>query len=125
MKMELATVEGVAVATVSGSLTLKDMREGAVTLWNSVEGPRFRVLWDLQAATFDLSRSEVQGLAEFIKKGSPAGDIRVAFVVSRDAEFGLVRMFEVFREAPNARTSVFRDRDAALRWLTASTAPCS
>ncbi len=59
----------------------------------------------------------MRDFAEFTKRHSPEGDLRVAFVVAQDLEFGLVRMFEVFRETPNARTSVSRDKDEALGWL--------
>lgn len=40
-----------------------------------------------------------------------------AIVTSRDAMFGMSRMFEVFAEGLFARTRVFRERGAAQRWL--------
>ena len=49
-----------------------------------------------------------------MKRASGAGGFRAAFVVARDLEFGLVRMFEVFRESDDVQTSVFRDLDQAL-----------
>jgi hypothetical protein len=42
-----------------------------------------------------------------------------AIVASRDALFGMSRVFEVFAEGLFARTRVFRERKDAERWLTA------
>ncbi len=86
-------------------------------MWRQVEGPDIRLLWDLRDARFDLSVGEVEDLAEFIKQHSPPGDLRTAFVVSTDREFGLARMFEVFRETADAQTATFRDKGRALKWL--------
>jgi hypothetical protein len=110
-------VEGVVVGTVSGLLTLEEMREAAAAIWRDVEGPRIRMLWDLREARFTLSEGEIRAMADFSKQRSPYSHLRMAFVVARDLEFGLVRMFEVFREAESARTAVFRDMQQALGWL--------
>jgi hypothetical protein len=40
----------------------------------------------------------------------------VAIVVGRDADFGMVRMFEVFREHPPTEVQGFRDLDEAISW---------
>ena len=111
------SVEGIVVGTASGPLTLEEIREAAAAVWSDVEGPRIRILWDVRDAQFTLSANEVRSLAEFAKQHSPFSNLRMAFVVARDLEFGLVRMFEVFREAESARTAVFRDRQQALGWL--------
>ncbi len=111
------SVDGAVVGVARGQLTLEDMHEAVVSAWRLVEGPRIRLLWDLRDAQFDLSPNEVRELARFIKHQSPPGDIRTVFVVARDLEFGLVRMFEAFRETAGARTAVFRDKEQALAWL--------
>ena len=115
--IDTESVEGVVVGTASGPLTLEGIREAAAAVWREVEGPRIHMLWDLRDAQFRLSASEVRALAEFAKLHSPFSDLRMAFVVARDLEFGLIRMFEVFRDNGSARTSVFRDRQDALGWL--------
>ncbi len=114
---DLDSVKGVAVGVARGPLTLKEIKESAVSMWRQVEGPDIRVLWDLRDARFDFSVGEVKDLAEFIKQHSPPGDLRTAFVVSTDLEFGLVRMFEVFREVADAQTATFRGIGRALEWL--------
>ena len=115
---DLDSVKGVVVGVARGPLTLKEIKESAVSIRRQVEGPDIRILWDLRDARFDLSVDEVKDFAEFIKRHSPPGDLRTAFVVSTDREFGLVRMFEVFREVADTQTAVFRDKGRALEWLS-------
>lgn len=120
--IDMDSVEGVVVGTGSGRLTLEEIREAAETVWTAFEGPRIRVLWDLRDAQFTLSLDDIRALAEYAKQNSPFSQLRMAFVVARDLEFGLVRMFEAHREAENARTAVFRDRQQALGWLASDAA---
>ncbi len=114
---DLDSVKGVAVGVARGPLTLKEIKEYAVSMRRQVEGPDIRALWDLRYARFDLSVGEVEDFAEFIKQYSPPGGLRMAFVVSTDLEFGLVRMFEAFRKAADTQTATFRDKGRALEWL--------
>ena len=46
-----------------------------------------------------------------------------AIVASRDALFGMIRMFEVFVEGMFVRTRVFRERKEAERWLSSIHSP--
>ena len=115
---DLESVDGVAIGIAHGPLTLDEIKESAATMWRLVDGPDVRILWDLRDAHFDLAATEVRDLAEFVKRFAPSSALRTAFVVSRDLAFGLVRMFEVFREREGARTSVFRDKQQAVDWLT-------
>lgn len=119
--IDLESVPGVVVGEASGPLTLADIRQAAATVWRQFEGGRIRILWDLRNARFNFTAAEVEELAAFMKQRSPFTDLRSAFVVSGDVEFGLVRMFEILRETESARTAVFRDRERALAWLASDT----
>jgi hypothetical protein len=107
----------VVVGTAIGPLTVEEIRRAAASVWRDVEGPSLRVLWDLRLARFEFSAVEVRALAEFARQNSPYPDLRMAFVVARDLEFGLVRIFEALRETARARVAVFREKDEALAWL--------
>jgi len=48
-----------------------------------------------------------------------------AIVASRDALYGMSRIFEVFAEKQFNRISVFRDRKEANRWIAANRSPAS
>jgi hypothetical protein len=117
ISFDLASVDGIAIGIGQGTLSLDEMKLAVTNLWRRMSGPRYFILWDLLDARMDLTRSEVRELADFITGHEPEGEIRTAFVVSGDLEFGLVRMFEVFRESEGAQTFVFRDRQAAIDWL--------
>ena len=119
---DLESVKGVAIGIAHGSLTLDEIRESAAAMWQLIEGSEIRILWDLRDARFNFAETELRGLAEYFRRIARSTEFRTAFVVSEDLEFGLVRMFEVFRETEGARTSVFRDKERAVEWLTNDTA---
>ncbi len=77
-------------------------------------------LWDLRKADLGkLSRSDVKGLVDYVLKhrGAPPG-ARTVFVVSRDLDFGIARMYEQRLEAASpSDVLVTRDMDEALAWL--------
>lgn len=112
------SLPGVTIAAARGSLALQDIRDATAEVWRRVSGPSARILFDLREARFDLTPDEIPELAEFVKQGSPYEDLRTAFVVAKDLEYGLLRMFEAFRETQGTDTSVFRDREEGLAWLT-------
>ena len=119
---DLDSVEGVVVGVAHGPLTLEEIKECIATMWRLHEGPAIRILWDLREAKFNLSASEVRDSAEFAKEHSPYGELRMAFVVAKDLEFGLLRMWEAFRDTESAQISVFRDKERALEWLVGDAA---
>jgi len=117
IRHDLESERGIAIGVAEGHLTLPDIQEAAVGLWNKVAGPKVRILWDLRNAHFDLTETQIRQLAEFVKQTSPAGPQQAAFVVKEGVAYGLVRMYEAHRQAPNARTMVFTDMQPALDWL--------
>lgn len=115
--VDLNSEPGIAIANGYGLMKLDDIQECAQTLWKATNGQATRMLWDLRSVTFDINVDDVRQFAEFAKKLFSGPDVRSAFVASTDFEYGLIRMFEMFREAPGFTTQVFRDRDAAIEWL--------
>src|SRR5262245_1920909 len=115
------SIAGVVIGVANGQLTLEEMRQAAATVWEGRSERRMRILWDLREAHFNLLTNEVRDLADFVKRHSPFGDLRTAFVVASDLEFGLIRMFEIYRGTESAKVAVFRDKDAALEWLAKDT----
>ena len=78
------------------------------------------MVWDFRDAQLNTSGAEVLELAQYInaQQRSP-GPMRVAFVTSRDVDYGQVRIFEAYREQPPTEVQVFRDFDAAVNWARA------
>ncbi len=105
-----------AIATATGVLRLEDAQEGAEALWKTGWVGEATV-WDLHGAQFDMSPADARTLARFILDHQPQPPPkRVAFVTPRDADFGMVRMFEVFRAHPATETRVFRDQEEGVAW---------
>ena len=74
-----------------------------------------RRLWDL-TRNFVFTSAEIAQIAERGKTHWPSAS-RVAYVAADDLSFGLLRMFEVYREQENYETRVFREEQGARDWL--------
>jgi hypothetical protein len=108
---------GMAIATCTGVFRLNDAQAGAKALWATPGWLGKSAVWDFREASFDLSASDLRSMAASVARNQPSPPpARVAFVTERDADFGIARMFEVFREDPRTNFRVFRDYDQALRW---------
>lgn len=122
LTIDLESIDGICIGIAEGALTLDEIKQSAATMWRLAEGPDIRMLWDLRKANFDLEVAQVSDLADTVKLMIASGESRIAFVVTEDLEFGLIRMYEAFRHSDTSRTSVFRDRDKAIAWLEGSAA---
>lgn len=108
---------GLALATCSGTLGLDDAREGARALWAHPDWQGQGVVWDFRQARLDFTSVDVRELAQYVLAHQPARPPkRVAFVTTHDMDFGLVRMFEVFRDHPSTDVKVFRELEPAQAW---------
>ena len=108
---------GMAIATCSGVLRVSDAKEAAAALWKTPGWSGKSAVWDFREAHFAVSSSEIREVAQFISRYQPAPPpARVAWVTPRDVDFGLARIFEVFREDPRTDFRVFRDYDEAVSW---------
>lgn len=117
IRLDLESEPGVAIGHASGPMTLDQIKDAARMIWDRIEGPRVRALWDIRDAEFDLSGSQVRELAEWVGQESTFEDMRTAFVVRGGFQFGLMRMYEMLREKPRAKAGVFTEWKPALAWL--------
>ena len=117
ISVEIERDSGVAVVSCSGELRLDDARRAAEALWSTPGWRGESGVWDLRAAQFDLSSSDVREMASFVlanqREEPPA---KMTFVVARDVDFGMSRMFQAFRDDPPTAFRVFRDYEEAIRW---------
>jgi hypothetical protein len=84
-----------------------------------------RYLWDLRRLRSGPdSSSDLHQAVDFLKRGRPLWDgSRTAIVVTRDFDFGIARMFQVYAEGVGIEYQIFRDPEAATEWLLAPSAP--
>ena len=79
----------------------------------------YDALWDFSQATLQLNNQDFEKLTSWIKQQSnkPEGG-RVALVFPNDLGFGMGRMYEAHMSNMGRNFKVFRDTDAALKWLS-------
>lgn len=73
-------------------------------------------LWDYSDMPFPFSIDDLKQLADGAVKMNES-PCRVATLVSDDLGFGSMRVFAAYFTSDNAPMMVFRDEDAAIRWL--------
>lgn len=80
------------------------------------DNPAILRLWDLSSTGLDLTTSQLRQLAEYGKSQSFPPS-KVAIVAREDFAFGIMRMYEVFREDEVAEHKIFRTVQEARGWL--------
>lgn len=117
VSIQVEPATGMAIATCSGVVGRADAQQGAASLWETPGWPGKSVVWDFREARFDVTSSDIWEVAQFVARHQPdKPPSRVAFVTSRDVDFGSARVFEAFREDPRTEFRVFRDYEEAVRW---------
>ena len=107
-------------AVVIGEFTFEQTQRALVEL---MDDPQTRILWDMtDAALVGLTHAEIQDLVG----SGPEGLARVlshpcAAVIRHDLHFGIANEYDVYQTPPETTVSVFRTRDAAIRYLDAAT----
>jgi hypothetical protein len=102
-----------------GDTTLPEILEHFDALEREANRPPYLdVLLDLTEQTNLPTAQQIQACASRIGMAKWMIDFRAcAIVVSRDALFGMLRMFEVFAHPHFERLRVFRDMSQARAWL--------
>ncbi len=119
--MHIDRATDVRVHVVKGELGFDELR---ATLDALYQAPDFRpeqaALWDLREADLtSFSTVEVALIAELVRQHRETIRApKAALVVSRDADFGMARMFEiqVAGDSPG-NVRVFRDLEKATSWV--------
>jgi hypothetical protein len=121
ISIEIEPESGMAIVTCSGVLGINDAKESAAALWKTPGWLGRAAVWDFRAAQFDVSSAGVREIAQFILSHQPAPPPeRIAWVTSREVDFGLSRMYGAFREDPRTEFRVFREYEEAVSWARSS-----
>lgn len=117
ISIQIEPQTGMAIATCSGVLRPSDAKEGATLLWKTPGWSGKSVIWDFREAQFDISSSDTREVAQFIFSRQPATPpLKVAFVIHRDVDFGMARVFAAYRQDDRTEFRVFRDYEQAVNW---------
>ena len=118
LKHHIDREAGLLIIVVEGELVFEELLSFLKAVYEDDFFPSGS-LFDMRAATSsDASTSQMRSLVALIeqRRRNP-GPSRWAIVVSRDVDFGLSRMFEVFADKIPTDICVFRDIDEAKQWL--------
>ena len=86
----------------------------AITQDGTIRHPRR--LWDLRGCEFRLNSDELMELASIARSRDPEQG-RGAVLVGEDLTFGLLRIYQAFRESDSNDVRVFRDEIEAIAWV--------
>ncbi len=111
---------GIVYVDVRGSPTTAEMRGAINRVVTDPEGvPGYGILSDHRGIDTPATTNQVQALLTHLTGlKSSFGSIRWAIVVKKPASFGMMRMLAVLAEQVPAQIEVFRDVEAAKKWLT-------
>ena len=112
--------QGLVTITANGKILFEDIRsavEAPCTINGYQKG--FNILWDFHKATVSsISNEEIRNLVSIFElKGKEYGVNRIAFLVTRDVDFGIMHMFLAYGLHLPFRMAVFRDLSEAISWL--------
>ncbi len=108
--------DGILVIRIEGTLDIDETRQVIEKTRADTPDAALPRLWDLSAASADLTRDELRRIAELAQREEHSPR-RIAFVVSDDLAFGQTRIFGVFRETSHTEVQVYRDTASARHWL--------
>ena len=77
-------------------------------------------LWDFTEADLSLLNSNtIQAMAHYsLKFPKGINDVKVAFAVTRDLEYGLTKIFEAFSAKAKTNIEIFRSLEEAQEWVS-------
>ncbi len=126
--IEIDRKNHLVIATAAGTLTMEELFRYQVDSWTGKELREFNELVDLTGVTgFAPPTSEsIKDFSDFAAAmEADSVQTKLAIVAEGDFEFGLARMFQVFREThplSKKEVAVFRSRPEAMRFLKAKVA---
>ena len=109
--------EDIAFVTIHGEATFDGLMEVYDALAPDGQFCVRRRLWDLRGANIVMTNAELERLGHEGQARDHDRPSRAAVVATRDVDFGLARVNEVYRASSNTEMRVFRDFDEALQWL--------
>ena len=109
------------VVRVEGEPDVEEIQDAMSEIWKTPEyRSNLRVLWDVRAGSAaNLSSEALRTIARFQRDKRPElPQSRVAVLVAREVDFGLMRMLGAFLPEGPLQENVFRDTETAWQWLT-------
>lgn len=119
MPIEFRTIqtENLRVTTFSGTISEADLAQYVTQLRDGFD-PNMNSLIEMEATHLEISAEAVRTLAgSTMELPDVSAERRVAILAPDDLTYGFGRMYEAVYHGL-ATVQVFRDRDAAMQWVT-------
>ena len=109
---------------VLGPVTRDELSTFFSSIFNDPEWePTLDGVLDFTSATVDLGYMDMRDVVAGLRNNPALSRGRWACVVSGDAAYGMLRMYEALSDGLHRDFRIFRQRDAALAWITGSGTP--
>lgn len=109
---------GIVRYVITGEIKVQEVLSAVGSIYRDPAYPSpLRALCELAGAKPMLDADDVRSVVGFTGYHRPADAGRLAIVAPEDLSFGLSRMYEILSSEQGVETKVFRDVEAARRWL--------
>jgi hypothetical protein len=106
---------------VRGPVTRNELSAFFSSVFNDPQwDPTFDGVLDFTSATVEMGYMDVRDLVASFRTNPAAGRGRWACVVSNDAAYGMLRMYQTLSDGLHSDFMIFRERSAALAWIKGS-----
>jgi hypothetical protein len=116
------------VNTIQGRFSFDDYHTLMESILNDPHFmPGMHMFWDFTVSTLvDFSGDDLGAIKDYIHRNRKrrGKDYRVAFLVHKEVDFGLSRMYQMISEDLPVQMEVFKDRAQAEAWIKASRPGC-
>jgi hypothetical protein len=115
----------IAIVEASGSYGVGELRaafDAALTANDDMAARGLLLDVSASESLADRTSQEVRAMAYFVASLGDRFARRFAIIAPSDLAFGMMRLGSVVTEAEGVETNVFRDREAAMAWLTGTPA---
>ena len=120
VELDFESVAKTVIVRCFGTFDLDGARWTAEQITEGIAerpGPVDGTLIDLREAAFSFSEAEIRELVDFVNRVDAEPRGRTAYLVPQDLEFGLMRMYQAYRDRTDPNVRVFRALDEALTWV--------
>lgn len=120
MKITIDKASKIAIVDVGEACSISDIQKATTAMLAHPDHiDKMESIFDFRNANLaSITSRDMERYAKWLAPHIPRLALRTAILVTRDLEFGIIRMWNVYSEndAPQQR-KVFRDMDKAREWL--------
>ena len=121
MPISVEVIEGkYTVLRCEGEICVDDIAKANHHLYSKLDGKlsQFQIVDIVGSTKIEMSEEDLRRIADQDKLAARTlKRLAIAIVAPSDFSFGLSRMWAVYADDPNIKTSVFREMEAARDWI--------